>query len=46
MKQRHVVETVHMQQQLKKYVALMAVSLSQAGGRDENILTKKGYYND
>lgn len=31
---------------VEKYVALMAVSLSQAGGRDENILTKKGYYND
>lgn len=27
-------------------IALMAVSLSQAGGRDGNILTKKGYYND
>lgn len=27
---------------LEKYVALMAVSLSQAGGRDGNILTKRG----
>ena len=31
---------------VEKYVALMAVSLSQAGRRDGNILTKKGYYND
>lgn len=42
MKQRHVSETAHMQRQLKKHVALMAVSLSQAGGRDGNILTKRG----
>ena len=33
----NVSETAHMQRQLKKHVALMAVSLSQAGGRDGKI---------